>query len=123
MYELIDSLMQVLGYMLLSLVGLFVAFVITAKLVRQFEDTVLDPVVRYVVVPAFMVCDWLLNFTTAWWMFLDMPNSWGELVTARLKRYKREYLYKDNTTFLEDWRLGFAMRMCKLLSKHDPEHC
>jgi hypothetical protein len=120
---LIDLLMQILGYMLLSIVGVFVLFVITAKLVRTFEDTVLDPVVRYVVVPAFVICDWLLNFTTAWWMFLDMPNSWTELVTDRLKRYKHDYLYKDNTTLLEDWRLVFAVRMCKLLSKHDPEHC
>ena len=123
MYELIDSLMQVLGYMLLSLVGLFVAFVVIAKLVRTFEDTVLDPVVRYVLVPAFVVCDWAVNFTTAWWMFLDMPNSWGELVTARMKRYKNDYLYRDNLNQLESWRLGFAVKMCGLLSKHDPEHC
>ena len=120
---LIDLLMQILGYMLLSLVGLFVAFVIVAKLVRTFEDTILDPLVRYVLVPAFVIADWLLNFTTAWWMFWDMPNSWGELVTARLKRYKREYLYRDNLDLLDKWRLVFALRMCRLLSKHDPEHC
>ena len=121
--EMINILMQIFGYMLLSIVWVFIAFVITAKLVRKFEDTALDPVVRYGVVPVFVIADWLLNFTTAWWIFWDMPNSWGELVTDRLKRYKKVYIHTDVLNPLEKWRVLFAIRMCKMLSKHDPEHC
>jgi hypothetical protein len=61
-------------------------------------------------------CDWLLNMTVGTVLFLELPKSFGELLTPRLKRH----CGKDG------WRGWLATGIChKMLDKFDPRgrHC
>jgi len=72
-------------------------------------------------------------------MFQDTPAKVDEVVTNRLKRYKKKYaleaykvgddkkvkvwLPKKNLKPIEKYRLWWAVTMCRILSKFDKGHC
>jgi len=66
-------------------------------------------------------CSWFLTIIP----FLDLPASWDETVTARLKRYKAipEIIVKRNTTKMDWYRYDVARWLCSQLNKSDKDHC
>lgn len=55
--------------------------------------------------------DWLCNWTAATILFLQLPATWSELVTGRLKRYKAEG---------SGWRYKIAVWFALILDAFDP---
>jgi hypothetical protein len=63
-----------------------------------------------------VLLDWFLNFTLFIVFFLELPETWGELITGRLKRHCGK----------PTWRGKFATWICHgFLDKFDPRgrHC
>ena len=121
MIELTDWLMK---YWIATTIVLLVEYVIVMKIARWAEGTDYEGLVKYTVAPVFIIQDWWVNVLYSVPM-MDPPGTWNELVTGRMKRYKKKYSYTDysNYNLAEKWRLNYAMWLCKLLNKHDPEHC
>lgn len=104
-----------LEILLLSFVGLFLFYVAVMEIKVEVENTRFEPYFRYTVVPVFLVADWLVNLIISP-AFLDLPATPFELVTARMKRYKRGYP-------IGTWRNNFAWWLCRHLNRHDKGHC
>ncbi len=67
-----------------------------------------------------MPCNWFLTF----FPFFDLPTSYSELVTDRLKRYKKLYQVPfEERTQIQQYREWLAIPMCTILSKADKNHC
>ena len=111
----VDLIVLYYKYALIGIGYLFLAFVFVMFLKRKYEDTALEPILKIVVgIPA-VLFDWLMNmFLTP--LFWDLPGSWHELVTGRLKRY----IFRGTGK-----RYRFAKRVCDILDRFDPsgDHC
>ena len=99
----------------LVFVGTFAMFVGTAKLVSRYKGTKLEPFI-YPVVIAFVALDWFANWYVMSIWFFEWPQTKGELVTARMKRYKIEEPSGSRKN-------EFAFWLCRKLSEHDEGHC
>ena len=105
-----------------NFVLLILIFVWVMRLRDWVEGTKLEKPLRIIVgVPAFAF-DWYVNLFAASILFLDPPDGW-EVVTGRLKRYKKKYQRKAKPNLLERWRLGWANYLCDLANRHDRGHC
>jgi hypothetical protein len=110
-----------IGYALLSLYVLWIYYLAVMALRRAKINGTVKPgwfqsiVLATVVFPG-VFFDWLANFTIATVLFLELPGSWGELVTGRLKRHCKK----------PTWRGAIARFVChELLDRFDPagRHC
>lgn len=73
----------------------------------------------------FIVQDWVMNLIMTIW-FLDLPEKWHEVVTERMKRYKKIELRRDDVgliMLLNSWRHYFSVFLCRILSVFDKDHC
>lgn len=106
---------------------LFLEYCFVMTIIHKTRDTILAPVVKYTLVPFFVIQDWVYNIIPMTVLMLDLPDSPGELVTGRMKRYKRWYSDNDlpytNLSKLERYRLKFAQTLCKHLNRFDMGHC
>ena len=77
----------------------------------------------YCIAPIFVLMDAAVNMVAMSLVTLDRPKEL--LVTARLKRYKKEYgkTPSSQLTLVMHWRLLIANRLCQFLNKYDPDHC
>jgi hypothetical protein len=104
-------------YFLLGNLYLFVAYVLVMKLKgSKLMGTPLRwPLIIFVGIPA-ITFDWIMNWY-ATPFFWDVPDSFFEVVTERLKRYK----LLDHSTF----KYRFAASVCRILDRFDPsgDHC
>jgi len=69
----------------------------------------------------FVIADWWVNIIISF-AFLDPPKTLGELVTGRMKRYKR-LQPRTFSPWLIRWRYSFAVFICKHLNEFDKDHC
>ncbi len=112
-----------IGYSLVAFIYLFIAFVFVVKVKHRVAGTKYELPAKLLLVVPFAIFDWVVNIIISPW-FLDPPKG-IELVTGRMKRYKKRYMnltrYEMNP--LEVWRLQFAIWLCKRLNQHDHNHC
>lgn len=105
-----------------NFVLLILIFVWVMKLRDWSEDTKWEKPLRIIVgIPAFAF-DWYVNTFAATILFLDPPDGW-EVVTGRLKRYKKQYGVKDHLSWIKWWRYRWAIYLCDLANRHDKGHC
>ncbi len=112
-------------YIVASFIYLCIAFIAAATLKNRLENTKVKPLVRIFLIP-FIIGDWLWNLIGGTVVFLDPPERLFELTTGRMKRYKLNYGYVPRGVenyLIESWRYGFAVQLCKFLSKFDNGHC
>lgn len=108
---------QYLEFTFLLFVATFIAFIVVAELKTEIEGRPklawLRTPFKVVFVVPFLFMDWVLNWllTPFFW---DIPDSFFELVTARMKRYKRVATGR---------RYKFACWLCNHLNRHDAGHC
>ena len=108
---------------LLFFVGTFLFYVLIMEMKVEVEGTRFYPLFKYTLVPPFLVADWITNILISP-IFLDPPATPFELVTARMKRYKRVYNVSYRLlTPVERFRLTFAIWLCRHLNRHDEGHC
>ena len=124
-YPLLDYLL----YTATALSLLFIAYAGLFTLLALLRRSGLDQLPAFklltkLLVILFVLADWWVNLVISLLM-LDLPAHARELVTGRLKRYKKEYqgTPPDQLGQVERWRLGFAVFLCRQLNRYDPEHC
>ncbi len=78
----------------------------------------------------FLLYDWFVNWTSISIKFKQWPYEFNEVVTVRMKRWRREYpaFVRNGGTLndIEKQRLGFAETICdEYLDQYDPtgDHC
>jgi len=107
------------GASILACYVVWILYLAIMHLIRAREYGTLKKTARWLGYPVVLVgiiLDWLLNVIVGTVLFLEMPKSFGELVTARLKRHCN----------LPTWRGAIAWWVChKLLNTFDPSgrHC
>ena len=108
----------------LFFVGTFLFYVLIMELKVELEPTRYYPLFKYTLVPLFLIADWITNILISP-IFLDPPATPFELVTARMKRYKREYSNRPGgyMNSIERIRVDFAYWLCNHLNRHDEGHC
>lgn len=106
-------------FALRHLIILFFAFVFAYKFKAYYDKQ--SGVVKKLLMPfvytAFTVgyiYDVFVNYVVTI-LFVDIPGSWFETVTKRMQRYKT---LQDGS-----FKYRFAVKLCDILNKHDPEHC
>lgn len=77
---------------------------------------------------AFVIFDWWVNLTTISIRFLQLPHSLTQVVTTRMKKWRRDYEgMKPSELSLIEWnRRLFAINLCDdLLDEFDldGDHC
>lgn len=106
----------------------FVLLILIFVWVMQLRDAVAGtiwekPARIFIGIPAFAF-DWYVNMFAASILFLDLPEGlWREVVTGRLKRYKKEYQGQEYLSLIKLWRLWWAEHLCDLANKYDMGHC
>jgi len=73
---------------------------------------ILTPILNTILVTGYIV-DVFLNILLSP-VFVEAPKRLGETVTMRVKRYKKEET---------GYKLKFAIWLCNLVNKFDPDHC
>ena len=105
-----------------NFIMLIVIFIWVMKLRDAVERTKWEKPLRVIVgIPAFAF-DWYVNTFAATIFFLDPPDGW-EVVTGRMKRYKKNYEGQKYLILIKLWRLWWAVRLCDLANKYDKGHC
>lgn len=103
---------------------LMLIFVWVMKLRDWSEGTSWEKPLKYTVGVAAFAFDWYVNMFAATILFLDLPEKlWREVVTGRLKRYKKEYSNQTRLSGIKRWRLFLANYLCDMANKHDKHHC
>jgi hypothetical protein len=102
-------------------VVLFIQYAIIATFQTQLKRV---PLIGYPILLVFLVQDWWMDKLMTV-LFMDMPETRGQLVTGRMKIYKRRYgdTPLGALTPIERFRYMFAVRLCVWLNRFDPEHC
>ena len=122
-----DLAIWIINNPLESFVIIFLQYCFVMTIIHRTKDTILAPVVKYTLVPVFVIQDWLYNITAMTVLMLDLPDGPFELVTGRMKRYKRELSFDGDPytylNWLERYQLGFAKFLCKQLNRFDIGHC
>lgn len=70
----------------------------------------------------FIVLDWWMDKLMIF-LFADLPKSWNQVVTKRMKLYKKTYSTRADLSMLETWRYKFALNLCRALNVFDENHC
>lgn len=76
----------------------------------------------------FLFFDWFLNILLTLPM-LDLPATFFELTTHRMKRYKKLVWHINRwgdlnmASFLDRWRYNVAIFICGLLNRGEKDHC
>lgn len=101
-------------------VAFFIGFYVKNKYGRN-KSSELGRTIEFIFEYALdMPCNWFLTF----FPFLDLPESFTELVTHRLKRYKKiKYVPYDKRTIMQKYRYYLAILLCDVLNKADKNHC
>lgn len=110
---------QYFNLIVISMLCLFVGFVIVVEVKTEFENTRFYPLLKIVFGVPFLVADCLVNWLLSP-LFFDLPASPFELVTARMVRYKK---LNPHAGSLNRWRIGFAVWLCRHLNRRDAGHC
>ena len=106
-------------YIMKHLALLFFAFVFAYKFKAYYDEQtgvykkILMPFV-YTLFGMGFIYDIFVNYLLTV-TFLDLPKSWFETVTNRMKRYKTR---RDGS-----FKYIFSVKLCEILNKYDPEHC
>jgi len=102
---------------ILSIPVMLVLFMIMAKIHYSMHNKIL----HFVLGTIFSVLNFLTNAWTISIVGLELPK-WHKKefpTTLRMKRWKK----LDPDSKLNRWRIGFATKICKIVSKYDPGHC
>ncbi|MBT6551090.1 MAG: hypothetical protein HOM14_07035 [Gammaproteobacteria bacterium] len=118
MIALID---QYFSLVITAMIYLFVAFVFVMKVKHKVVGTKLELPGKIFLGAPFVVFDWWVNILLIP-LFLDAPGSFTELVTGRMKRYKKLKVYSHSSRIIK-WRFMFAVWICQKLNQHDKDHC
>ena len=98
------ALEQYIHFTLLSLIALFIFFVVLVELKTEFENTKYYPVIKVLFGVPFLIADCLMNWVFVP-LFLDLPAHPFELVTGRMTRYKKLQSNRPwNLARLKKWR-------------------
>jgi len=109
-------------FVVVNFLLLIMIFIWVMKLRDAVEGTTLEKPLRIMVgLPAF-IFDWYVNTFAATILFFDPPDGW-EVVTGRLRRYKKAYQGQVHLSHIKKWRLWWAEYLCELANKHDKGHC
>jgi len=118
-------LLDIALYSLYAFTGLFMYYIILMEAIRIYGRT--KAVIAMACV--FWFFDWLVNvFIISVW-FLQLPHKPFQLVTGRLKQWRKDYEYQSyrDLTLLERKRMLFAVYICdRHLDKYDVitgDHC
>lgn len=104
----------------LVLFQFWIGYLAVMSLYRAYlNKTLVGPAkyLGYATVAAFVVLDWIINWAASLF-FMDFPDSWKELFTGRMKRYRLE-------TYPEGKNKSIANLICPALNIFDPTgaHC
>jgi len=125
----IGTIINYIAFSALSFIGLYIYYITLMMAHKWLQGTQWHKAVEVMVWP-FMVMDWAVNvFVLSVW-FWELPNNTTEVVTLRLKRWRREYEGKNFLMLdaIEQRRLIFAETICdKFLdyfdTMHNGDHC
>lgn len=110
------DLLKIIGYGIAATYALWVFYLAVMNLKRAKDAGNLRPIALWLGSPILVVgivIDWLVNWVVFTVVCLDFPESAGELVTGRLKRYVRD---EPDT-----WRASLAFWFAdELLDAFDP---
>lgn len=114
-----DKLQWIVALAPIAVYALFILYVVAMAFKRAWP--VMHWSEKALAVPAILagvLVDWAVNMTVATVLFWDLPASWRELVTARLKRYHANVLEPE-------WRRALGQWICDRLDHFDPDgdHC
>ena len=102
--------MSYLEITLVSFIVLLIQYIVLmGLLVKYGEQGWLKPLF-YI----FVVEDWVVNWLLSP-IFLELPAEFFELVTGRMKRYRK----LKPSTRIQKWRLAFANWLCRILNEHE----
>lgn len=108
-------------YIILPIVYLILAFFVTVKVGERAIGTVFEWPVFVIFVAPFILYDWFINQTVMVVLCLDLAEDKTEVVTKRMKRYKKEYEYPYE--LLHHWRLFLAKFLCGIANSITEDHC
>jgi len=117
------------AYSLLAFIGLYLYYIALMTGHKWLKGTQWHKVVEVLVWP-FLVLDWAVNvFVLSIW-FLELPGYPTEVVTERLKRWRREYENQNYNKLnsIKQRRLIFAETICDEFldyfdTMHNGDHC
>lgn len=95
--------MTILLHAILSIYVLWLFYLAVMNLKRAKDNGTIQRTALWLGYPILLIglaLDWLVNFVVMTPVFMDLPQSPGELVTGRLKRYVKEEEFT--------WRASFA---------------
>lgn len=102
---------------LLSLLILFVQFVVIMKIHHKAHNKLLHTLLSIWFIPQ----DIVVNMAFCTIVGLELPEEW--LVTARMKRWKKLDPTGNAKSGIKRWRHRFATKLCNMLNKYDAGHC
>lgn len=116
---------MVFDWILNNQVGFFLVLFAQYAVLMMYQEKLRDSGLGAILYLVFIVQDWLMNLVMTIW-FLDPPEHISEVVTGRMKRYKRTGGYSKRGAgieLVEAWRYYFAVYLCKALNRFDKGHC
>lgn len=136
MYELLVEFVNLVGWFIIApIVYLTAAFAVTVRMAKKamgeellsgfkFSEASLFAKLVFVffVIP-FVLFDWAMNMTVITVLCLDLPKDKTEVVTERMKRYKRTYGITKPYKMIDHWRLQVAFFLCSIANSIAKEHC
>jgi len=112
----------IIRFVAVNIILLMLIFAWVMKIRDWVEGTKWEKPARiFIGIPAFAF-DWYVNMFACTILFLDLPDGW-EVVTGRLKRYKKDYRGQVHLSAIKKWRLWWAIYFCAFASKYDIGHC
>lgn len=110
-------------YVITPILYLIVAFIVTVKSAEKGINTRFEKWVRWFVVYPFVLFDWFVNQTAMVVLCFDWADDKTEVVTERMKRYKRAYGFVAPYRLIDYWRKFIVIVLCWIANKIAPGHC
>ena len=110
-------------YIIVPIIYLIFAFFVTIKVAEKAIETKFEKLVLWFIVYPFVLFDWLMNMTVMTVVCFDLPASRTEVVTARMKRYKRAYQFVEPPRLIDKWRSWFSFFLCDIANAITEDHC
>lgn len=137
MYEVLTEFVELVGwYLVMPLIYLTVAFAITVRMAtiavdknfmlstfNFWEASLFAKFVFVFFVIPFVLFDWAVNMTVMTVLCLELPGDRTEVVTERMKRYKRTYGMTKPYKMVNRWRREIAFFLCSIANSIAREHC
>ncbi|MDX1341255.1 MAG: hypothetical protein R3227_02850 [Reinekea sp.] len=116
---MLDAMMTLFVHPLFWLAILFIQYVGLMEAAAKYGKDNIPKIFIWI----FVIEDWVMNWMLCF-VFFDLPAEWNELVTGRMKRYKKlSETPKRYRKALDNWRYNFSVWLCGHLNRYDKGHC